>query len=79
MFDPSQKSTGTRYTPTVAFLTIAFVFCPAILFVTRPFGYISVSLAVVCSVVCVALGWRSWKRSSQLSVPSIESQGSSAN
>ena len=34
--DPShQQSTGTNYTTTVAFLAVAFVFCPALLVISQ--------------------------------------------
>jgi len=72
MFQASEKSTGTGYTTTAAFLLVAFIFSPAVLIVSRPFSYISVSLAVACSAICVVLAWVNWKRSSQLSIPSIE-------
>jgi hypothetical protein len=71
MFETSQKSTGTRYTTTVAFLVMAFIFSPAVLIVSRPMGYLSISLAVACSAGCIALAWVNWKRSSQLFIPSI--------
>jgi hypothetical protein len=74
MFDAQQKSTGTRYTTTVAFLVVAFIFIPAVLVISRPVGYVSISLAVACSAVCVALAWVKWKNSSQLSITSIEVQ-----
>jgi hypothetical protein len=76
MFQASEKSTGTGYTTTVAFLLVAFVFSPAVLIVSRPLGLVSVSLAIVCSVLCVLLAWVNWKRSSQISVPSIASSDS---
>ena len=75
MFASGEKSTGTEYTKTVAFLVVAFIFSPAILFFLRPMGYLSVSVAVACSVLCVVLAWINWKKSSQLSMPSIEDQG----
>ena len=71
MFDASQKSTGTGYTTTAAFLIVAFIFSPAALFFSRPLGYVSVSLSGACSVLCVALAWFSWRKYSQLSMPSI--------
>ena len=76
MFDALQKSTGTQYTTTVAFLVVAFIFIPAILVVSR--GYVSISLAIVCSALCVALAWINWKRSSQLSILSIAIQRATA-
>ena len=78
MFDPCQKSTGTRYTTTVALLTVAFIFIPAIVVVSRSFGYVSVSLAIACSALCATLAWVNWKKSSQLSIPSIAIQRGTA-
>ena len=72
MFETSEKSTGTGYTTTVAFLIVAVVFSPAALMFFRPFGYLSVGLAVACSAICLALAARSWKKSSHRSMPSIE-------
>jgi flagellar biosynthesis protein FliP len=74
MFDSSQKSTGTGYTTTVAFLIVAVIFIPAALMFFDNFGRIAVVLAAVCSVLCLGMAWRSWKTSSQLSIPSIEAQ-----
>lgn len=74
MFDTSQKSTGTGYTRTVAFLVVAFIFSPAALLFSRPVGYISASLAIACSVLCVVLAWVNWKRFSRISIPSIATE-----
>jgi hypothetical protein len=63
----SQQSMGAGYTTTVALLTVAFIFIPAVLVVSRPFGYISLSLAIACSALCVTLAWINWKKSSQFS------------
>ncbi len=71
MSDPSQKLTGTGYTTTVALLAVAFIFSPAMLVVSRPFGYLSLALAIGCSALCVTLAWVRWKKASQLSIPSI--------
>jgi hypothetical protein len=73
MFDPQQKSTGTRYTLTAALLSIAVLFIPAMLVVSRPFGLVSVSLAITCSALCVGLAWINWKKNSDLTIPSIVS------
>ena len=74
MFDSQQRSTGTQYTVTVGLLIMAFIFSPAILIVSRPLGYVSVSLAIACSALCVGLAWVSWKKYSELTVPSIATQ-----
>lgn len=78
MFDAQQKATGTGYTTTATFLVVAFVFSPAVLVLSRPVGYVSVALAIVCSALCVALAWLNWRKSSQLSIPSIASQGANS-
>jgi len=74
MFDSQQKPTGTGYTATVALLMVAFIFSPAVLIISRPIGYLSVSLAIACSVICSALAWLNWKKASQLTIPTIEMQ-----
>ena len=55
MFDTSQKSTGTGYTTTVAFLIVAVVFIPAALMFFNNFGTIAIALAGVGSVVCLGI------------------------
>ena len=71
MFDTQQKSTGTGYTTAVAFLVVAVIFIPAALMFYGHYGYVSVSLASVGTALCVGLAWMNWKRSSQLTIPSI--------
>lgn len=71
MLESYQKSTGTGYTATVALLAVAFIFSPALLFISRPFGYAALSLAVACSTLCAGWAFFNWKKSSQLSIPSI--------
>jgi len=78
MFNVRQKSTGTGYTTTVALLVVAFIFSPAILVASRPLSYLSVSLSITCSGLCVALAWVNWTRFSQRSMPSIVSQKGAA-
>jgi len=74
MFESHQKPTGTGYTMTVALLAVAFIFSPAVLFISRPIGYVSASLAIVCSALCLALARINWKRASQLSMPTIATE-----
>ena len=74
MLDVQQKSTGTGYTATAALLSVAFIFIPAILTVSRPFGYVTLSLAIGCSALCATLAWILWRKSSQRSIPSIAIQ-----
>jgi len=71
MLESYQKSTGTGYTPTVALLAVAFIFIPAVSFISRPFGYGAISLAVACSTLCAGWAFFNWKKSSQLSMPSL--------
>jgi len=74
MFDSGQKSTGTAYTATVAFLIVALVFVPAALMFFDNFGPVAMTLAILGSLACLGMAWRSWKKSSQLSMPSLERQ-----
>jgi hypothetical protein len=74
MFETSQKSTGTGYTTSVAFLIVALVFIPAALMFFGDFGRLYIGLAIIGSVLCLGMAWRTWKKSSQLSIPSIERQ-----
>ncbi len=74
MFDQQQKSTGRDFTWTVALLSVAFIFSPAVLIVSRPVGAIGVWLALACSGLCIAIVWVNWRRYSRLSIPSIEAQ-----
>lgn len=70
MFNPSLRSTGTRYTMTVAFLMLAFLFSPLFLL----FSSAPVSLALFTSALCTLLAWVSWKNDSALTIPSIISR-----
>ena len=72
MLDSYQKSTGTRYTMTVALLLVAFIFSPAVLIASSPFGYVSVLLALACTALCVTLARVNWKGYSQVTIPSLE-------
>ena len=78
MFDTYLKSTGREYTTTVALLVVAFIFIPALLFVSRPFGYLFLSFGISSSALCLALAWVSWRKFSQVSVPSISIQRTKA-
>lgn len=72
MFEPYEKNTGVQYTRTVALLTLAFVFSPAVLILYGRFGYAPISLAVASSALCVALAWLNWSKYSRLTMPSME-------
>lgn len=71
MFQASEKSTGMGYATPVAFLLLAFVFSPVVSIISRPLGLVSVSMAIVCSALCITMAWVNWKRSSQIFIPSI--------
>jgi len=71
MFDSSEKSTGTGYTETVALLSVAFIFSPAVLMVSRPFGYVALLLAIAVSITCVTLAWANREKSSQFGIPTF--------
>jgi len=61
----SYKSAETGYTGTVAFLILAVVFIPAILIISRPLAWDSLSLGVICSLSCFGFAWRNWSAHSQ--------------
>jgi len=71
MLTAQQKPTGAGYTTTVAYFVVALLFVPAILFVSRPLGYVAISLAMVCAVLSVGLAWVNWKRSSRVPIALI--------
>jgi hypothetical protein len=71
MFESTQKNTGTEYTATVTLLLMAFVASPGALFVSSPFGYPSLILALIFSATCSALAWNQWKRHSAMTIPSL--------
>ena len=71
MLNAQQKSTGTGYTATAALLSMAFIFVPAIVTVSRPFGYVTLSVAIGSSVLCATLAWILWRKPSQRSILSI--------
>ena len=71
MLDVQQKSTGTGYTATAALLSVAFIFVPATLTVSRPFGHLTLSLAIESSALCATLAWILWRKYSRRFIPSI--------
>ena len=71
MFAPHLKSTGRNYVTSAALVVFALVFTPAVVIISGPPGYLSLSLALASAATCVTLAWFKWKRSSRLSVPSI--------
>ncbi|MDX1984515.1 MAG: hypothetical protein SFV51_29860 [Bryobacteraceae bacterium] len=71
MSDSQQLYAGTRYTTVGALLAAGVVFSPAMLLLATPVGYVSVSVAVACSTLCVALAWANLRWYSRLTIPSI--------
>jgi hypothetical protein len=71
MFNTNTKDTGTQYTLTAMLLLLAFVFTPFILILSRPFGVLSVGLALAFSAGCSVLAWLAWTRFSRLTIPSL--------
>lgn len=71
MLSAGQKSTGTDHTLTAALLIGAFIVSPAVFFLSRPVGPTFLTLLILCTVACAALAWRRWKRSSELSIPTL--------
>lgn len=74
MFESNEKSTGTEYVTTVALVVLALVFCPAVLIVSGPPGFLSVLLAVGFSAGCGTLAWFNWHKYSRLTIPTLEAR-----
>lgn len=73
MFNSQQKYAGTRYTIVVAMLVVACVFSPALLLFSRPSGYLAPSVALACSIFCIAIAFIHREKYSELTIPSITS------
>jgi hypothetical protein len=76
LFDPYQKLTGTKYTPTAALAAASVVFIPLVLALSRPPGLNSILLAGVFSGSCLILAWLIWRKHSRLPIPSFETPSS---
>lgn len=74
MFNSRQKPVHDRYTATVALLLMAFIASPALLFVSRPAGYLAVWGALALSILCTGIAWTQWKWNSTSAIPSIIEQ-----
>lgn len=70
MFDTFGKSTGRDYTATIAWLAIAVIFIPAVVFSVHP-RYLSLAVAFIGTMACLAMSWVSWTRSSKLTIPTL--------
>jgi protein-S-isoprenylcysteine O-methyltransferase Ste14 len=71
MFTSHQKSTGTQYTAVVASLVFAFVFSPAVIVMSGPFGFASASIVFVLAGLGLAVACLNWKSCAQSTIPSI--------
>lgn len=71
MLSSSQRYSGTNYTTTCTLLVLALVVVPVVLFASSPFGGIAVSMAALATAACLGFAWRSWRQTSELSVPTI--------
>lgn len=72
MFKSQLKSTGRDYSLTIALLATGVLFIPALLIASRPFGAASLSIAGLGCSACVLLAWVTWKRHSELTIPTME-------
>lgn len=79
MLGPSQKPTGTSYTATAALLILAFIFIPAALFISRPFGDVALAAAIACSTICIGLARMNWMKFSRLSISSVAGSAGARN
>lgn len=53
---------------------MALFVSPALLLLSRPLGFLSVSIALVFTVACCALARTRWAGHSELTIPSIVTQ-----
>ena len=70
MFD-SPNSPGTTQTAAIVLLVVAFIFIPAVSIVSRSFGYLSLSLAIACSMTCLAFAWVNWRKYLRLTMRTV--------
>ena len=68
----SYQTTGTQDTGVVTLIRLAVIFIPAVLILSGPLGYDSLSLAAICSASCLGLAWSNWKKHSRLTIPTLE-------
>lgn len=66
-----QKSIGTDWTATVAWLSIALVFGPAILITSEPSGQMPAFVLAGSTLVFLSFAALTWHRYSRLTMPSL--------
>lgn len=71
----NEKLTGTSYAAPVALLILAFIFIPAILLASRPYGDIALAVAVGSGAICIGVARTKWMKSSELATCSVADQG----
>lgn len=71
MSRPHQKTTGTDFTHTIAWLTLALIFIPAATLVSQPALETSKLAALAWSSACIGLSVIAWHRYSKLTIPSL--------
>lgn len=71
MFYPKQKSTGTRYTATIALLLAGLAVSPLALYISWPVGLAMSSIAAVFTSACLVSAWFQWRNRSRLTIPSL--------
>ncbi|MBI2686607.1 MAG: hypothetical protein HYX27_09850 [Acidobacteria bacterium] len=71
MFSVQERSIGTKYTQTVTLLLLAFVFVPALVLITGPGGYGSMTTAMAGSALLIAWAGHTWRNQSNLTISSI--------
>lgn len=71
MTDSHRIYTGADYTPTIALVALALVFCPALFVLSAPVGDVSITAAFAFSGACLTLAGFLWTRFSALSIASV--------
>jgi hypothetical protein len=61
MFDTYRKPLRSKCTTTVALLTLAFIFIPTVLLMSRPVSYFQFTVAIAGATLCLMLAWADWR------------------
>lgn len=75
MFKSSFPPTEREYTVTAALLSTALVVIPALILISQPVSYITISAGVAGSAACVAAAWVHWKRSGRTAIALVAKRG----
>lgn len=71
MTDSRRIYTGADYTLTIALVTFALIFSPALLILSGPVTFLPVAVGSAFSALCLALACVSWTRFSTLTIASV--------